>query len=100
MNAIVKCMAFSVSLLLLSQTHAGEGDAGVVTKVENAVERGARAAASGVEHGVRAAASGVERGAKAAGRGVEKGAKATTNAASHVANKIAGKPAPSASGDK
>lgn len=44
----------------------------VVERVEAAVERGARAAASGVERGARAAASGVERGAKATSEAVGK----------------------------
>lgn len=68
---------------------------GIVVKVEQAIERGARAAASGVERGVRAAASGVERGVNAAASGVERGAKAATGAASHVAGKITGQPASS-----
>ena len=74
---------------------------GVVTKVTNAIQRGASAAATGIEHGVKAAASGVERGAKAAGRGIEhgaqatargieKGATATGKAAHKVADKIGG----------
>lgn len=97
------------ALMCASQAQAASNDTpassgsepGVVVKVERAVERGAKAAASGVEHGARAAAggikrgaqaaaSGVERGTKAAAHGVEKGAKATANAASHVANKIGG----------
>lgn len=109
-------VALSVLLMLLSHAQANAAEAtqssdSVAVKVERAVERGARAAASGVEYGVRAAASGVERGAKAAAsgvergakaaaHGVEKGAKATANAASHVANKIGGESAPSPSSEK
>lgn len=77
------------------------GLSGTATRVENAVARGAHAAASGVEHGVKAAASGVERGAKATehglqrgaqatAHGVERGANATANAAKHVSQKISG----------
>lgn len=61
----------------------------VVERVEAAVERGARAAASGVERGVSAAASGVARGARAAASGVERGAKATSEAV----GKVVGTPA-------
>lgn len=95
-----------------NDTPASSGsEPGVVVKVEHAVERGARAAASGVEHGARAAAggikrgvhaaaSGVERGTKAAAHGVDKGAKATANAASRVANKIGGSGSPTPAHDK
>jgi hypothetical protein len=76
------------------------GEPGVVVKVERAIERGAKAAASGVERGAKAAASGIERGAKAAAHGVERGAKATANAASHVANKIGGESESSPSSEK
>ncbi|HJV95215.1 MAG TPA: hypothetical protein VJ608_04225 [Albitalea sp.] len=88
-----------------AESSAGS-EPGVISKVEKAVERGAKAAASGIERGVKAAASGVERGAKAAAsgihrgakataRGVEHGAKATQSAASRAANKIGGKSAAS-----
>ncbi len=60
----------------------------VATKVEQAVERGAKAAASGVERGAKAAAHGVQVGVKAAAEGVEKGAKATARAAGTVADKV------------
>ncbi len=121
MNTSLKCaVTLSTFLMLLSHATASPNEAAessdnggtsVVVKVENAVERGAKAAASGVEHGARAAASGVERGAKAAARGiergakaaahgVEKGAKATGNAANHVANKIGGESASSPSSEK
>jgi hypothetical protein len=104
-SAIVLCFP----LMLLSQAEAGQDEApassdsgspGVVVKVENAIERGARAAASGVERGARAAASGVERGVKAAASGVARGASAAADAASHVANKINGTPASSPSSGK
>ncbi len=75
---------------------------GVVDRVEHAVVRGAKAAASGVERGAKATARGVERGAKATARGVKRGAHATANAASRVANKLGGPAAssPPAQSDK
>lgn len=84
---------------------------GVAVKVEKAIERGVRAAASGVERGMtvaasgvergaKAAASGVERGVKAAAGGVERGARATGNAASAVAKKVGAAPASSAADGK
>jgi hypothetical protein len=57
---------------------------GVVGKVEHAVVKGAKAAASGVE-----------RGAKAAAHGVETGAKATARVGRRVAAKVTGSPASS-----
>jgi hypothetical protein len=57
---------------------------GVVGKVEHAVVKGAKAAASGVE-----------RGAKAAAHGVETGANATKRVGRRVASKVTGKPASS-----
>ena len=121
MNEIRKdAVALSFLLMLLSHAPANATEASpssessgasVAVKVERAVERGVRAAASGVEYGVRAAASGVERGAKAAAsgvergakaaaHGVEKGAKATANAAGHVADKMGGGSAASSSVEK
>lgn len=72
---------------------AASATPGVVERVEKAVERGAKAAASGVQRGVKAAASGVQRGAQAAASGVARGAKATGNAADAVARKVGGSPA-------
>ena len=105
MNTILRAaVALSSVLILVSHAHAGSTEpaqsttssaSGVVGKVENAVVRGAKAAASGVERGVKAAASGVERGAKATARGVEHGAKATASAASRVATKVVGSPSSS-----
>jgi len=109
MNALPKYLALSVLLVTLIRAEADTSETtgptngdntSVVTKVENAIERGAKAAASGVEHGVRVAASGVQRGVKAAAHGIEKGAEATASAASHVANKVAGESAPAKSSDK
>jgi hypothetical protein len=110
-------IATLISLLLLAGNAAGQSTAqsdsaapaqpGVVERVEQAVVRGAKAAASGVERGVKAAtkgiergakaaASGVERGVKAAADGVQRGAQATGNAAGSVAAKV-GAPAAAAS---
>jgi hypothetical protein len=117
MNKVLKtAVALSSTLMLLSHAQAGPQDTpeatttstepGVVAKAENAVVRGAKAAASGIEHGVQAAASGVERGAKATARGIQRGAKATArgvehgakatgNAAGRVADKITPASSPS-----
>ncbi len=109
-------IATSLSLLFLlmgnaaaqsTATPAAPAEPGVLEKVEKAVVRGAKAAASGVERGVKAATSGIERGAKAAAIGVERGVKAaasgvqrgaqaTGNAAGSVAAKV-GSPAAAAS---
>lgn len=82
-----------------AESHA-PADSSVITKVENAVERGAKAAARGIERGAKATARGVKRGVNAAAHGVERGAKATDNAAHRVARKISGSPAPNASSGK
>jgi hypothetical protein len=77
---------------------------GVAVRVEKAIERGVKAAASGVERGLTVAASGVERGAKAAASGVdrgvkaaasgvERGARAASGAAGTVAKKVGATPA-------
>ena len=60
----------------------------VAVKVEQAVERGVKAAASGVERGAQAAARGIRTGVHAAAEGVEKGAKATARAAENVAGQV------------
>ena len=105
MNRVLKAAAaLSTMLILIGHADAGSAEpsesttssaSGVIGKVESAVVRGAKAAASGVARGVKAAASGVERGAKATARGVEHGAKATASAASRVATKVVGSPASS-----
>ena len=87
MNIPLQTALLASMLLLLGAAHAADEPAdsnkgnspGVVTKVEKAVVKGAKAAASGVE-----------RGAKAAGRGVERGAKATERVAKRVAGKVSG----------
>ena len=110
MNTILKA-AVALSSMLVLVSHVGANStaptqstrssaSGVVGKVENAVVRGAKAAASGVQRGVKAAASGVERGAKATARGVEHGAKATASAASRVATKVVGTSASSPAAGK
>lgn len=67
---------------------APAGAPAVVDKVERAVVRGARAAASGVERGARAAASGVERGARAAARGVKSAASGVQRGAKAAASGV------------
>ena len=104
-----KAPLFIATLMLLSSAgaYANETEAsstgtapGVVVKVKRAIERGAKAAASGVKRGARAAARGIEHGAKAAASGVERGAKATGNAAHVVAKKVGGSSTPSSSPSK
>ena len=77
MNTILKITLTLSSVFILS----GYAEAGP----KEAIERGARAAASGIERGVKAAGNGIERGAKAAGNGIERGAKATESALNGVA---------------
>ena len=103
--ACMFCCCASASAADSTQPAAGTPPS-VVEKVARAVERGAKAAASGVkkgvtagahgvERGAQAAASGVERGAKAAARGIEHGATATAHAAKKVASKVVPSPASS-----
>jgi hypothetical protein len=88
----------TIALALLSGVVHADDNPGVVTKVENAVERGAHAAADGVQHGAQAAAKGIERGAQATERGIKRGVKATANgverasdATARTANRVAEK---------
>ena len=67
-----------------------ETSPGVVVKVKNAIEHGAKAAAHGIERGANATVRGIKRGAKATANGVERGATATGNAARTVVKKIEG----------
>ena len=60
----------------------------VLTKIEGAVQRGAKAAASGIERGAKAAEHGVKVGVRAAARGIETGAKAVARVADSVAEKV------------
>jgi hypothetical protein len=71
----------------------------VIDRVEDAVERGAKATADGVEHAAQATRQGIEKGAQATEHGVKRGVEATTNGvkraaqatqetADHVADKI------------
>ena len=66
----------------------GEKVAAVVAKVEHAIERGAKAAASGIERGAKAAEHGVKVGVEAAARGLETGAKAVARVADSAAEKV------------
>jgi len=103
--ATMFCYCASASAEEATQPAAGAPPP-VVVKVGKAIERGAKAAASGIEKGVtagahgvergaHAAASGVERGAKAAAKGIERGATATAHAAKTVARKVGATPASS-----
>jgi hypothetical protein len=98
-NTILRRAALLLMLLPLSAmhglAHAGvkegaesvaQSASGVAVKVEKAIERGVKAAASGVERGMTAAASGVQRGAKAAASGVERGVKAAASGAERGAH--------------
>ena len=67
---------------------ATEPAGSVLSKIENAVERGARAAASGIERGAKAAEHGVKVGVRATARGIETGAKAVARVADSVAEKV------------
>ena len=60
----------------------------VLTKIEGAVQRGAKAAASGIERGAKAAERGVKVGVRAAARGIETGAKAVARVADSVAEGV------------
>lgn len=73
-----------------AQVQATEPTTSVVTRVERAVERGAKAAASGIERGAKAAEHGIKVGVHAAARGVETGAKAVARVADSVAEKVRG----------
>ncbi len=62
----------------------------VVARVESAVGRGAKAAASGVERGAKAVEHGIKVGIHAAARGIETGAKAVARVADSVAERVRG----------
>jgi len=83
-----------------SAQSAADTASGVAAKVGKAIERGAKAAASGVERGVNAAANGVRRGAEATTNGIERGAEATGNALNGVAKKVGISPASSPASGK
>jgi hypothetical protein len=115
MNTKPRCAAASLGLVALfalagparaqsAAASVADKASGVAVKVEKAIERGVKAAASGVERGMTAAgggvqrgaqvaASGVERGVKAAASGVERGARAASDAAGTVARKVGAPPA-------
>lgn len=105
MNMFLKsAITISSALMLMNHAAAGQNEtagaapkneSSTVVKVENAVERGAKAAATGVEHGLNAAGKGIERGGKAAGRGINHGVQATKKAVGRVVDKIDKQPASS-----
>jgi hypothetical protein len=88
--------AFAIAVLVLtsssvlaasdSSDSASDSSPGVIVKVKNAIERGAKATARGIE-----------RGANATARGIKRGANATRNAAHKVADKLTGSSDESAS---
>lgn len=90
------CRAVLPSLLAVVMGHATaqprheptERLPDALSRLERALERGARAAAAGVERGLHAAEHGVRTGAAAAARGVERGAHATARAAERVAREL------------
>jgi hypothetical protein len=92
MQLPLAALIVAAALPCAAQTTSEPGVVGTVksvaVKVENAVERGVKAAASGVERGAQAAARGVKTGVHAAAEGIEKGAKATARAADTVADKV------------
>ena len=73
-----------------SPSPAAEPSTTVVAKVGHAVERGAKAAASGIERGAKAAEQGIKVGIHATARGIESGAKAVARVADSVAEKVRG----------
>lgn len=100
--ALSLCSVLLVSTATVNAAEATKSaspgeEAGVVQRVENAVERGVSAAASGVQRGVNAAARGVTRGASAAAHGIQRAASATAGAVDKTANKIGIEPAPATS---
>ena len=87
-------VAFTIACLATSATAgeppspATEQSTTVVARVERAVERGAKAAASGIERGAKVAEHGIKVGVHAAARGIETGAKAVARVADSVAEKV------------
>ena len=59
-----------------------------LSRIEQGLERGAKAAAAGIERGLQAAEHGVRTGAAAAARGIEIGAHATARAADRIARQL------------
>jgi formiminotetrahydrofolate cyclodeaminase len=92
----VALVAFTITCLATTATAgespspAAEQSTSVVAKVESAIERGAKAAASGIERGAKAAEHGIKVGIQAAARGIETGAKAVARVAETVAEKVRG----------
>ena len=88
---VAACFLASVCATALANEAAApavEPAGSVLNKIEGAVERGARAAASGIERGAKAAEHGLKVGVRAAARGIETGAKAVARVADSVAEKV------------
>ena len=85
----IACLATS-ALAGESPSPAAEQQATVAAKVGHAVERGAKAAASGIERGAKAAEHGIKVGIQATARGIETGAKAVARVADSVAERVRG----------
>ena len=84
---VLACVAVS-AIANEAPPPATESTGSVLIKIEGAVERGAKAAASGIERGAKAAERGVKVGVRAAARGIETGAKAVARVADSVAEKV------------
>lgn len=103
MKTILKTAMWLSSALLLAGSAWADSDGqggstaggGVLSTVENAVKRGANAAAHGIERGAQAAGQGIDTGMKAAARGVTRGAEATERVAGRVVGQGGGASAPS-----
>jgi hypothetical protein len=103
MNINLAFFMVLVGLVWLSSCQAAESDSespGVVQKVEHAIQRGAKAAASGVQRGAKAAAHGVERAANATAHGVHTAASATAHGVEVAVNKVKGSDTPDTSANQ
>ena len=98
--AVFAMLGNTVSAADETSESTAETSPGVVVKVKNAIEPGAKAAAHGIERGANATVRGLKRGAKATANGLERGATATGNAARSVAKKLEGSSDESPSSDK
>lgn len=103
MNINLACFMVLLGLVCLTPCQAAESDSqnpGVVQKVEHAIERGAKAAASGIQRGAKAAAHGVERAASATANGVHTAASATAHGVEVAVDKVKGSDKPASSADE
>jgi hypothetical protein len=91
--SMAACMSAGTRIGLAAEAAQVDNSPSVVQRVEDAIVRGAHAAASGIERGVNAARRGMATGADAAARGIDKGATATAHAADTVAGKMGVRPA-------